>query len=204
MSVVRLVLVVAVDDVGGGEVLLGVHAHVERRVEAVREAALGPIELRAADTEIHQDAHDLSPLTVAVDQRLQLLETSVHHSSPIPEGSEPGLRSGHGVGVTVDAEQAHVGPRFEQQRRVASATNRAVDDQPGGNRQEKLHHLPCHHREMRELLLHFVSSPLHRNRIAADPVFSPPVDRHRPGCLPESATAESGRSRGQQPRQPGG
>ena len=40
--------------------------------------------------------------------------------------------------------------------------------------------------------------------IAADPVFSPPVDNHRSGCLPGSATAESGRSRGQQPRRPGG
>ena len=39
---------------------------------------------------------------------------------------------------------------------------------------------------------------------AAGPVSSPPVDRHRPGCLPGSATAESGRSRGQQPRRPRG
>ena len=199
----ELRLVVAVHDVGGGERLLGVHAHVERRVEAVREAALGPVELRAADPEIHQDAHHFVPLAVAFDELAEPLETAVHHLRPCAEAREPGASGGHGVGVTVDAEQTHVGPRVEQQGRVACATDRAVDDQPGGHRQEEFHHFPAHDREMRELRLHVGSSPLHRIRVAADPVFSPPVDRHRPGCLPGTATAESGRSRGQQPRRPG-
>ena len=61
----QLAHVVAVHDVGRGQRLLGVHAHVEGRVEPVREATLGPVELRAAHSEIHQDAHDLLSLAVA-------------------------------------------------------------------------------------------------------------------------------------------
>jgi hypothetical protein len=44
-----------VDDVGGGEVGRRVHAHVERRVGRVREAALGPVELHRRDAEVEQD-----------------------------------------------------------------------------------------------------------------------------------------------------
>ncbi len=200
----ELGLVVPVDHIGGRQGLLGIHSHVERRVEAVGEAPLGAVELRTAHPEIHEDAHHLFSLAMTFDQLAQLLEASVHHLRPSPKGREPRTGGGNGVGVSVEAEQSHVGPRVEKQGRVTCATDRAVDDQPGGHRQEELHHLPPHHREMRELRLHVVSSPSRRNRAVAEPVFSPPVDRHRPGCLPGSATAESGRSRGQQPRRPGG
>ena len=33
----------------------GIHAHVERRVDGVRESALGPVELHARDAEVEQD-----------------------------------------------------------------------------------------------------------------------------------------------------
>ena len=52
------------------------------------------------------------------------------------------------------AEHVYVGARLQQHRRVATATDRAVDDHTFGHRREELDHLPSHHREMRELLRH--------------------------------------------------
>ena len=40
---------------GRAQLLRGVHAHVERRVDRVREAALGPVELHRGDAEVEQD-----------------------------------------------------------------------------------------------------------------------------------------------------
>ena len=143
------------------------------RVEPVREATLGPIELRAAHSEIHQDAHRLFSFTVRSTSSAELLESSVHHLRPIAEASESGAGGFHGVGVTVEAEHMHVGPRVQQHRRVASATDRAVDDHPSGHRQEELHHLPSHHREMRELL--------HIRLLAVSPEpLSPPIPSSAP------------------------
>ena len=150
----QLGFVVAVHDRGCGQVLLRVHAHVERRVEPVREAPLTAIELRAAHTEIHEDRHDLLPLAVLGDQIAEQLESSVHHLDSRPEGREPGPSGRHGVGITVDPEQTDVGPGFEQERGMTAAADRAVDEQPGRHRQEEFHHLPGHDREMRELRLH--------------------------------------------------
>ena len=73
-----------------------------------------------------------SPSPCWSTRRAELLETSLHHLRPIAEASEAGASGSHGVGVTVDAEQVHVGPRVEQRGRVACATDRAVDDQSAG------------------------------------------------------------------------
>jgi hypothetical protein len=52
-------LVVAVDDVTGGPGLALVHAHVERRIVAVREPAVGAVQLRRADAEVEQGAAEV-------------------------------------------------------------------------------------------------------------------------------------------------
>ena len=54
----QLALVVGVDDVGRGRGRSAVHAHVERGVLAVAEAAVGPVELRRADPEVEEHADD--------------------------------------------------------------------------------------------------------------------------------------------------
>ena len=47
-----------VDEVGGGDGLRRVHAHVERRVPGIREAALATVELHRRDAEVHVDDVD--------------------------------------------------------------------------------------------------------------------------------------------------
>ena len=51
----ELALVGLVDELARGQLRGGVHAHVERRVGGVREAALGPVELHRRDAEVEQD-----------------------------------------------------------------------------------------------------------------------------------------------------
>ena len=63
--------------------------------ETFPKITLGPIELRAADPQVHQDPHHLIPLAVVVDQLGELLETSLDDMGPIPEGSEPETSGSH-------------------------------------------------------------------------------------------------------------
>ena len=51
----ELALAQLVDDVGGRPRRRDVHAHVERRIGRVREAALGPVDLHARDAEVEED-----------------------------------------------------------------------------------------------------------------------------------------------------
>ena len=197
-------LFVAVHDLGRGQRLLGIHAHVERRVEPVREAAFGSIELRAAHSEIHEDAHDLFSFTVPLDAVGRAAR--ILRAPPSPDRRSERVGSGR-----LPRRRRH-GRVRARARRIARPTTA-----PSG-----LRHRPCSRRSIppgtakkssttsRAITGRCENSSstlsprrFRRNRVAADPVFSSPVDRHRPGCLPESATAESGRSRGQQPRRPG-
>ena len=79
--------------------------------------ALGPVELRAAHAQIHQDAHHRSPSLWRSTSSASCSNPPCTTVRPIPEGREPRAGGSHGVGVTVDAEHTHVGSRVEQQRR---------------------------------------------------------------------------------------
>ena len=57
-DLLQLALRCVVDDVGRGLLGGGIHAHVERRVDRVRESALGAVELHAGDAEVEQDGVD--------------------------------------------------------------------------------------------------------------------------------------------------
>ena len=108
-------LVVLVDDLLGGQRLGAVHAHVERRVTPVGEPPLLQIQLRAADPEVEQDAHDV-PLAFVSDDLGDVLEAAVDDLCPITEGLELGSGRRHCARITVDAEQAEVrsGSRSER------------------------------------------------------------------------------------------
>ena len=62
-----------VHEVRGGRTLVGVHAHVEGGVGPVREAALGPVELRGAHAQVEQHAahrsRDSTPTSAAISPR---------------------------------------------------------------------------------------------------------------------------------------
>ena len=157
----------------GGERLRRVHAHVERRVETVREAPFGTVELRAADTEIEKHP-DHVPLFVLRQNFPELPEPSLHHFRTVTELAEPFSGGGHGVGVTIDSEEPEIGARFEQQRGVTTAAHRRVHDQSRGDGEEQFDDLPPHHRDMVELALHV--DPLSRRArraVAPDPSPAP-------------------------------
>ena len=84
----QLVLGVAVDDVVGGPRGVGVHAHVERPLVAVREPALGAVELRRRHAEVEQRAAQL------VDRVRRHRRRRARRSGS--GGSSPGRRSDRG------------------------------------------------------------------------------------------------------------
>ena len=125
-----------------------------------------------------------SPLAVALDQLGELLETTFHHLRPIARRARAGASGSDGVGVTVDPEQAEVGPSVEQRatsglrhppcsrRSIRPARAGGAPPPPGPSPGDA--RTPPPHPSPRT-----VSPEPHA---AAGPVSSPPVDRHRPGC----------------------
>ena len=57
----EMLLVVGVDDVVGAECRRGVHAHVQRRVVLVAEAALGPVDVHRGQAEVQDDGVARAP-----------------------------------------------------------------------------------------------------------------------------------------------
>src|SRR4029079_13667611 len=108
-----------------GQRLRAVHAHVEWcGVSPVREAPHGTVELRATDTQVEQDPHDV-PLAVAGAAGAShdvgdFLEAAVHDAGPFPEGLECRTRRVHCGGVPVDAEEMEIGPGGEDLPRMPS------------------------------------------------------------------------------------
>ena len=87
----------------------GVHAHVERRVGAEREAPTGLVQLVRGDAEVHQHADDrVGADEVGVtDQHVsQLAEGRVHDADATLELGESLRGGGSGIGVSVDAKNA--------------------------------------------------------------------------------------------------
>ena len=79
---------VGVEHLGGGQVLAGVHPHVQRRVDPVGEAAVVLVELQGRDAEVEQDRGDRAepePLEDLAD----LVVHRVHQVHPVAERGEP-------------------------------------------------------------------------------------------------------------------
>ena len=156
----ELGLGVLVDDVGGGQRLRAVHPHVEWGfVCPIREPAHARIELRAADPQVEQDSHDFLA-SVAPHDVGDSLEAALHDAGPFPEGSERRARRRDSGRIPVDAEETEVGSGSQDRSRVPASTDGSVDDQPGGNGAEQVHHLRLHDRSVLELLRHVCSRTL--------------------------------------------
>ena len=160
--------------------------------------------MRAAHTKIekHPDHVPLFVFPEVLRENLpELPEPSLHYLRTITEFTEPLSGGVNGVGVTIDAEEPEIGARFEQQCGVPTAAHRRVHDQSGGDGEEQFDDLPPHHRDMVELALHV--DPLSRRAVGPSRrILLQPPERQAPAGMspPVVATAESGRSRGQQPR----
>jgi hypothetical protein len=144
------ILVVLVDHLGGGQLLAGVHPHVERCVGQVREPARRPVQLRAADPQIEEHSHDV-PLAFSRHDRGDLVEPTPDHPSPVSvlRQTLPGRR--HGIPVPVDAQEPEVGSGGQQPSGVPTASHGGVHHQAGRHSRQQLAHLPGHHRLVGEL-----------------------------------------------------
>ncbi len=134
-----------VDEIGGRDVELRVHAHVERGVVGVAEAALAAVELHRGDAEVHVD--DVGRGVVARGQHLgevAVIELALAgggagdvaevlgHAGIAVHGDEPALRAEqrrHGLGVAAGAEGAvdrHLALRRPQQLEQLVEKDRGV------------------------------------------------------------------------------
>ena len=106
----ELRLGVAVDDVVGRPRGVGVHAHVERAVVAVREATLGAVELRRRHAEVEQRAAELVD-GVRRHRLVEVVEPAAVGHHPVAEAVEPGAGGSERGRVAVETEESEVGAR---------------------------------------------------------------------------------------------
>ena len=115
-----------VDDLGGGQVLLRVHPHVERRVVGVGEPALARVDLHRGHPEVEVDEVGLEALVA------QLLEPvgevgADEARAALDLGGELGERL-LGERVAVDADEQPGGAEaLGDEAAVAARAHRAVD-----------------------------------------------------------------------------
>ncbi|CAM5381650.1 hypothetical protein SRIMM317S_02577 [Streptomyces rimosus subsp. rimosus] len=122
---------VGVEDLGGADAGRLVHAHVERRVLRVREAAVGLVQLHGGDAEVEQDTLDARDAEAGQDLR-QLVVDGVHEGGAVPVGGQALPRQLQRGRVPVEGDQAGGRERGEQRLAVPSEAERAVDDDRAG------------------------------------------------------------------------
>ena len=128
----QLGLVVAVDDVGGRAGGIRPHAHVERPVVAVREAALRLVDVHRRDAEVEQDGrHGVD--AGAVEHLVEGVETGLVElvGDGVAELVEDRGCERVGCGVAVDADEVGAavacGAGREDRSGVAAGAQRRVD-----------------------------------------------------------------------------
>ena len=169
-----------VDQVARRELGGRVHAHVERRVHGIGEAALGPVELHARDAEVEQDrvGAEAVPGELLEDDGGLASKQARGHTGSAPEALEvrPHTR------VAVDRDEAALPLEVgREQGRVAAGAEGRVDDG-----------LPRLHREQAP---HLVG----KNGDVISRVWLQGVRQHAPHSLPLPAGARA-RRRGSRSR----
>ena len=84
-----------------------VHPHVQRRVVAVGEAALGHVELHRRDPEVEQDAVDAAQ-ALGLEHLGDLVVDRVHEADPVRVRRQPRTAAGQRLGVAVEPDQPHL------------------------------------------------------------------------------------------------
>lgn len=119
-------LVVVVHDVFGGDAARAIHAHVERCVPGVGEAALGLVELERGDPEVEQHGVDLAEAEF-VERFREAVVDGVHERHAVAEARESTSRELERIGVAIDAHEAGGGARGEHGLGVAAHAEGRVD-----------------------------------------------------------------------------
>ena len=136
----ELPLVPGVDDRGGGRLRGRVHAHVERRVGRVGEAALGPVDLHRRDPEVEQDRVRLHVVCRELREDEREVAAQEPHVDPGArlEAVEVALRGR----VAVDRDELAAPSRSSARRRAwPPAPNVASTTVSPGPHREELAHL---------------------------------------------------------------
>ncbi len=94
---------VGVEDVGRGRPAGRVHPHVERRVLAVGEAAVGDVELHGGDAEVEEDAVGVGEAEVGEHVGDRVVGR-VHGGEPVAVRREALPRQAERLGVAVDPD----------------------------------------------------------------------------------------------------
>jgi hypothetical protein len=112
---------------GGGDPAGGVHAHVERRVHAVAEAALRLVELQGGDAQVVE--HAVHPLQAEAGGDLgQVGEGRGHRHQALPRPRQALARQRQGRGVAVQADHAAAGGAgLQDPLGVAAEPHRGVE-----------------------------------------------------------------------------
>ena len=126
---------------------------------AVREAALGPVELGGAHAQVRQDSHhpfglgsarearpSRGPLgPQASDALPELGELASVDDGPVSEPLKACTSHVDGVGIPIEADESELRVRGQQRRGMAPGTDRQIHHHSGGPAREELHHLGHHH-----------------------------------------------------------
>ena len=116
----QLALARLVDELAGGQLRVRVHAHVERRVDRVREAALGEVDLHARDAEVEQHrvgAHAVRGELLEHHRELAAQEAALH-GRLLAEPLEVGPRRR----VAVDRDQLALAAQISRQQLAVAAS----------------------------------------------------------------------------------
>ena len=117
-----------VDEIGGGQVGGAIHAHVERNVGRVREAAVGMVELHRRDAEVEQDRVRLDAVRrQLLEHERELAAQQARLEAAVAPLEALEVRPDRRVAVDRDVAAATVQVGGEQLR-VAAGSERAVDD----------------------------------------------------------------------------
>src|SRR5271157_6030808 len=150
----RLVLVA--QNVSGGPTLAS-HAHVERRVETQREAALGLIELHRRDADVENDAVDRRDAEFPYD-RVEVAEPRLDDAEPAAGKRDEAGAGANGRRVAVERDDARAS--VDQRARIAAGAEGSVDHDSALARPKRLESFGKQNRDVAPRLAHAGASAL--------------------------------------------
>jgi len=144
----------SVHHVSGGAGLGGVHAHVERGVEAVAEPSFGPVELGRTDPQVEQRPHQTGSTEwwrLGGEYLGEVVEPGVYQAIPAAEASKAAFCRLESHPVPVESQHPEVSVTVEQRLGVPGPSDGCVQDRTFRYGSEQLDDLVEHDGQMPEL-----------------------------------------------------